>query len=85
MVALTADEALDIKALADKLGLTFPVLSDKGLTIAESFGVRQAGEDIPLPAIFVVDARGVVIWEKVGENPTDRPTMNDILGALKQP
>jgi peroxiredoxin len=64
--------------------LTFPLLSDEGLTIAGGFGVRQEGQDIAVPATFVTDKGGVVRWEKVGDSPPHGhgPTVPEIVAAV---
>jgi peroxiredoxin len=84
LIAISADNASDSAALKEKLGLTFPLLSDADLKIATAYGVRQADLDAALPALFVVGADGKVRWERIGDNPADRPTPAELLQALRR-
>lgn len=74
------------RAMVEKLGLDFRVLSDEGQRTAMNYGVQlkeydndfaeKYEEGIPLPASFLVDKRGIVRYvsrpDKVGEflNPS---------------
>lgn len=82
VVALSADADVDVQGLVDRLGLTFPVLSDEALAIAEQYGVRQEGKLSALPATFVLDPEHRIVFAKVGTTPTDRPTLDAVLAAL---
>jgi thioredoxin-dependent peroxiredoxin len=83
LVAVSAAKPDEVDALVKRFGLTFPVLSDPDLRIAASYGVRQKGLDIALPSTFVVDAGGIVRWVRVGKNPLDRPSTEEIVAALR--
>lgn len=80
---MSADKPDEVDSLVKRFGLTFRVHSDPDLKIAASYGVRQKGFDAALPSTFVVDARGVVRWVRVGKTPVDRPTMEEIVAALR--
>lgn len=84
MVAASGDAPEDRDALVAKLGLSYPVLSDRGLQLAAAFGVRQADEETPLPATFVLDAKGQVAWRMVAGEIPERPTIEQLLAALGQ-
>ncbi len=82
LVAVSADHRDDLDALAKKMGLTFPLVADPSLRIAEAYGVRQAGKDIALPATFVLDADHRVVFRRVGGNLVDRPSVEEIAAAV---
>lgn len=84
LVAVSADESTELATLRQSYGLTFPLVSDPDLKIAEAFGVRQKGPDIALPSTFVVGADGVVRFVKVAKHPVDRAPVESILTALRQ-
>lgn len=84
LVAVSNDPADKRDELVDKYGLTFSVLSDGDLSISESFGVRQEGKDVPLPATFVMGEDRKVLFAKVGDEIPDRPTLEQILAPLRK-
>jgi len=84
LVAISADEPRDLDALRERLALTFPLVSDASLAIAEAYGVREKGEDLSLPATLVVGPKRVVRFARVGKNPIDRPAVDEILAVLRR-
>ena len=70
------------ETLRKRLSLTFPLLSDPGLTAIRAYGVEDVGNDISLPATIVVKQDGSVQWVYVGERPSDRPVLDDVLAVL---
>lgn len=56
-----------------------PVALDAGLTLVR--GLEIAG-NLSLPATFILDRDGVVRWTYVGTSIADRPSVQDIRGAL---
>lgn len=77
-MAISADPVEDSVSLADKLGLGFPLLSDTDLAVASRFGVAMKGQDIAVPAMFVVLSDRSIFWKKVGERVTDRPANDEV-------
>lgn len=72
MVAISADDANDSRALRERLRLNFPLLSDADVAVAAAYGVAMKGHDIAIPATFLVMPNREVFWKYVGENPADR-------------
>ncbi len=68
--------------LAGKLAIGFPLLSDPGLKTALAYGVAMQGEEIAVPSTFIVTRDHKIVYRKVGESVTDRPSPDDILKAL---
>lgn len=83
LVVVSADERADLDSLRDRFALTFPMLSDTDLKVAESYGVRQKGMGVALPATFVVSADRKIEFVHVAENPVDRLRIDGLLAALK--
>lgn len=69
-------------ALAEKLGVTFPILSDPSLEAIRAYGVEDVGKDISKPATVIVNKDGTVRWVYVGDRPADRPLLPDVLRVL---
>ena len=82
LVAISVDEPADSVGLANKIGISFPLLSDPGLKTALAYGVAMEGEEIAVPATFVVTPDKRIVFERVGESLTDRPSVSDILAQV---
>ena len=41
------------------------------------------GQDIAVPAVFVVKKDRAIVWKQVGENMTDRASPADILAKVR--
>lgn len=74
VVAISSDPPADGARLRERLGLTFPVLSDPGLEAIDAYGVRHAsghpmeGGDIARPAAFLVDRDGHIVWRELTDD-----------------
>lgn len=76
------DEPQRSGALAAKLGLRFPLLSDVDLSVIRAYGVEDAENGIAWPAIFVVGRDGRVAWRSLAETYPVRAVPEDVLRAL---
>lgn len=77
------------KIAADGKGpLDFPLLSDAGHKIIDTYGLLDPsykGQDvygIPHPAVYVIDKSGRVSWAKIESNYRERPVNAEIRTAL---
>ena len=84
LVAVAADPQPKREELMAKLKITFPVIPDEDLSIARSYGIRQAGCECALPAVFILDAANRVRVVKVGDNIVERATAHEIAEDLAQ-
>ncbi|TAM74659.1 redoxin domain-containing protein [bacterium] len=75
-----------VQRLRTKRGIAFPILIDADRAVIKRFGVyHRLGIDavnIARPAVFVLDAQGVVRWQHVARNQFDRPSVAQIDAAL---
>jgi peroxiredoxin len=68
--------------------ITFPLLSDPGSRIIDRYALRDeayAGkkeDGIPHPAVFVLDAKGIIRWMKVETDFRERPSNAEIAAAI---
>ena len=75
------------KQLAERIGVSFPLLSDPGLQLIDAYGVRHGqgrGRDagnIARPAIFIV-RDGKVAWRTLTDNWRIRPGSDALLAVL---
>jgi glutaredoxin-dependent peroxiredoxin len=82
LVAISADSATRCGALAKKLGLQFPLLSDPDLAVIRRWGVADEENGIAWPAVYVVARNGRIAWRSLTENYTKRPASQEIIAAL---
>jgi peroxiredoxin len=68
ITAISSDPKLTAAKMVDSLKITFPVLSDPDLETAKAYGVADTVRGLALPAIFVVDKKGIVRWVHIGES-----------------
>ena len=77
----------DNKKVVDKLGLTYPVLSDAERRVITDYGIVHSaasldGGDIARPATFVIGPDGRVKWRSLTENWRVRVRPDDVIDAL---
>jgi peroxiredoxin len=74
---------------SQKLGYTFPLLSDPNAKVIRRYdvlhpGAGPKGEDIARPAEFLLDSNGIVRWVNLTENIAVRARPEQVLEALNQ-
>jgi len=62
--------------LVSKLGLNFPVVRDADMSIIRAYGVAMKGQDLAVPAVFIVRSDATIAYRHVGESMADRPTVD---------
>ncbi len=62
VVAVSTDDAAQVKAFATQLNLPFPVVSDTSRQIALAFGAAQNKSEAPSRISILIDKRGIVRW-----------------------
>ena len=74
---------------SQKLGYTFPLLSDPKAEVIRRYDVLHPGAgpksaDIARPAEFLIDSNGVVRWVNLTENIAVRARPEQVLGAFNE-
>jgi peroxiredoxin len=74
---------------SQKLGYTFPLLSDPNAKVIRRYDVLHPGAgpksvDIARPAEFLLDSNGVVRWVNLTENIAVRARPEQVLGAFNE-
>jgi len=82
LAAISVDSKDESVTLAGKLSIQFPLLADPGLATALAYGVAMEGEEIAVPAVFVVTRDKRIAFKHVGESVVDRPSVGDILDEV---
>ena len=83
LAGVSVDTPAQSAELAPKIGVTYPLLSDADLKVASDYGVAMQGQDIAVPAVFIVRKDLSIAWKVVGENVPDRPKAADVLAHAK--
>jgi peroxiredoxin len=83
--AVSSTDATDTLATYAKVkGLTFPLLSDKALTLTRQYGlVNQSNGTMADPATIVVDRSGTVRFVRVDVDFRQRPRAQDLLEVVR--
>src|SRR5512134_2576983 len=88
LLAISADEMEDSKALIAAQGLTFPILSAAGIPLLRDYGLEHAGggpggATIAVPAQILVGPDRTVQWQHVARRITDRAAPSSTLAAIE--
>ena len=96
IVAVSAEEVQKGRELLKGLNLPYFLLSDTEFDGIDRYGVRDMnpseqtkaaghGEGtLAKPAAFIIDGTGVIRYQYVGRNPSDRPKNDELLGRLRE-
>jgi len=87
IAAISVDPVEISRGHAQKVGYTFPLLSDTGAVVIKRYdvlhgGAGPKGNDIARPAEFYVDAEGTVRWVNLTENIAVRARPEQALAAI---
>ncbi len=90
MVAICAESVEKNLAVSRQQQLFFPILSDLDLAATDSYGLRHKkgnpieGSDISRPAIFLLDAEGIVRWRYLTDNWRVRVRPEEVVQRLSE-
>lgn len=83
VIALAVAGREAVEGMWASIGAPFPMLADPNHRAAEAYGVYNLfGDGLAAPAVFVLKD-GAIRWSYVGQSPTDRPPVAEILGHLE--
>jgi peroxiredoxin len=86
-VGISTDFPPAAAAWSEKLGLTFPLVSDFGRKTLEAYGFLETNPQHPLyryakRAYVIIDKSGVVRYKKVLDNARELVTDDELLAEL---
>lgn len=89
VVGISVDPPDANKRHSQKLGYTFPLLSDPEAKIIRRYdvlhpGAGPKGADIARPAEFLLDSDGIVRWVNLTDNIAVRARPEQVFDALNQ-
>jgi peroxiredoxin len=87
-VAISVDTPEESRDLCQRVGYTFPFLSDRNGDVIRKYdllhkGGGEQGRDISRPAEFLVDRTGTVRWRNLTEDLRIRATPETMLEAAR--
>lgn len=83
IVGISVDPPSNNAAMVGKLQLPFPLLSDPEGELARHVDLWDAGENLAVPSVVLVDQSGEVRYIYRGSDFADRPTDEEVFDALK--
>jgi peroxiredoxin len=89
VVAISVDPPDINKRQSQKLGYTFPMLSDPNAKVIRRYdvlhpGAGPRGADVARPAEFLLDSDGIVRWVNLTDNIAARARPEQVLEAFSQ-
>ncbi len=85
-VAISPESKALTKRLAEREGLTFPLLIDSDLATVRRYGLLNSKSErpAPYPTFFVIDRERVIRFKQVVLEEKDRPDLDTLLNELEK-
>jgi len=87
VLAISTDDLLGAEAIAERLGISFPILYNPDAEVVMNYGVFNVLGDTPglaTPATFIIDRNGVIRWKYVAKRYADIPGSDLVLQELRR-
>jgi peroxiredoxin len=81
VLAVSPDDATGIQKMADRMDRPYQFLSDVDLAVTDLYGIRK-DEELPHPAMILLDDQGIVQWFYIGEDYKTRPSAKQLQQVL---
>ena len=82
VIGISSDDIASHQAFVANHKLPFILLSDKGRTVAEKYGVGKSMGMLPGRVTFVIDKQGVVQYAEQTATPKDLPNFQAVKDTL---
>ena len=82
IVAISVDPPDKSLAMVEKLNLNFPILTDDGHKIIDTYGILDPGGKISRAAVFLLDKKGIIRWQYIADDYKVRPLDEVLLAEL---
>lgn len=88
LIAVSVDSPTTNRRVVAANRLPFPILSDESRAVVRQLGLLHAkgapdGSDVAIPAQFLIDRTGRVVWEHVAQRIVDRPEPGAVLREVR--
>ena len=81
VLAISPDDATGMQKMADRMDRPYQFLSDVNLDVTDLYGIRK-DEELPHPAMILLDDQGLVQWFYIGEDYKTRPSAAQLQQVL---
>ncbi len=69
--------------MRSSLHVPYPMFGDPDHAVSSAYGVYDVlGDRLAVPAVFVINSNGRIVWSYIGQDSQDRPTAAEILAHL---
>jgi peroxiredoxin len=83
ILAVVVDDLDAVEGMCERMGITYPVLSDADHQVSEAYGVFDLlGDGLAAPGVFVIGTDGRVLWSRVGQTTLEPVPASVILEHL---
>lgn len=88
IAAISVDTPAAVRSMALRMEIGFEVLSDETGETVKEYGVLHPeggprGSDTAIPAHFLVDSDGAILWRRVASRVQDRASPDEVLDAVR--
>jgi len=89
VVVVSSDSPQDSGDVALRYDLAFHLLSDGQRAVIRAYGLMHPrgspdGTDIAIPAQFLIDRDGTILWRHVARRIQDRPDPADVIRVIRE-
>jgi thioredoxin-dependent peroxiredoxin len=82
IIAISVDPPDKSQKMAEQLKIPYPILSDDGHKVIDSYSILDPGGKISTAAVFILDKQGIVRWTYVASDYKVRPLDDTLLAEL---
>ena len=81
VLAISPDDASGMQKMAERMDRPYQFLSDADLAVTDLYGIRK-DEELPHPAMILLDEQSIVQWFYIGEDYKVRPSAEQLQQVL---
>lgn len=81
VLAISPDDATGMQKMAERMDRPYQFLSDVDLAVTDLYGIRK-DEELPHPAMILLDEQSTVQWFYIGEDYKVRPSATQLQQVL---
>ena len=81
VLAISPDDASGMQKMAERMDRPYEFLSDANLAVTDLYGIRR-DEELPHPAMILLDEQSIVQWFYIGEDYKTRPSATQLQQVL---
>ena len=81
VLAISRDDASGMQKMAERMDRPYQFLSDADLAVTDLYGIRK-DEELPHPAMILLDEQSIVQWFYIGEDYKVRPSATQLQQVL---